>query len=872
MLSPKNYWSPNGTPGEMSDGGRDFDGAQTVFDRVRRLAALGMFDPGLVTAETLVDELESVGGRYRRSLADAIEAYAREDPAGMAPHRDRLLAVLDEYAVEAGDPVARTVGRLASVDPDVVDALADRLGGFERGVAAAKGLAVAVDSTPERVARRTPDLVAALGESDRVLEPLARVLAELYVVDADGPEGPVRPRVGRLIDDEDARLRAGGVRTVCLAAARGCQPAIDELPRVVDNLTEGSGGFFASDRPDLDREVLAGLREVADEQPHFLVPHVDTLLAFPDLEGDDDAEDDLRGVLTAVAAASRPVYEALLDEVAPSDDWLSSVRSLRDTVTDSVGVTDSIEGAPVDERARGALVGGAPANVDVLVRREETVRAILDEDPVLGATLVRAVARERPADAEWAIDPLLGHLDAAPGGDAGTEAAAETIAVLARTYPMVAGTVVDRLAGRTGDDAAGAVVAARHLAEDTPAALDGTSGPDGTPVAELLVAELSADAESRAIEAANALTALGIRYPEVLEPVAGDVADALRAASYANVSGRHRAINVLGSVTVHAAPEEMHNVGLTVFDQIRRGEVLEEFAPDEDANGVVPLLGALCSQFERYADQVVDWYDRLDEDDPVRHTLMSVFAEGTWPAGTAFAAHLSTFAAATQDIDDDERTLAVRALAGAVGDAADPPSTASARLVDLLYDTAPGVRRWAAFGVGEWLAASGRSHAEPVKRLEQVAGADAGTPVATLALVRAGERRAGDEVDDLARAGRGDDRGIALAAVEELGGVAGGSTAATDGGEREAREVDPDGNGETGEEGDDGNGEGSREGGTDGNGAGTRGPGDPRRERAGPNGTPDPDARAAAVDALEGIREDHDDPWVRAAAARALEE
>jgi len=91
-----------------------------------------------------------------------------------------------------------------------------------------------------------------------------------------------------------------------------------------------------------------------------------------------------------------------------------------------------------------------------------------------------------------------------------------------------------------------------------------------------------------------------------------------------------------------------------------------------------------------------------------------------------------------------------------------------------------------------------------------VADADDGTPVAELALIRAGERPAEGAIDDLERVGLADLRAPAIAAVGELSGVV------------------------------------------------------EDRERAIPEGNP-------ALAALGRIRDEHPDPWVRAAADHALE-
>lgn len=736
----------------MAGTGADFDGAESVFDNVRRLFAMARFDPESVSPDRLVDGLESTGGRYRRVIAAAVAHYARRDPTGIAAERERLLEVLDEYDDETAASLARAVGETVVVDRSAVDPLVDRLAPGGRPAAAAAGLVVAADHDSGAIAGHVPALLDALGGDPDARDRVAEVLAALILADVESDDGPIRPRVSRSLDDGDA---AGAARVLCLAAAEGHRESADEIPRVFETLDGAAGSRLAATDGPVVATVLSSLREVAAGSPHLLVPHVGCLLEFSVADGgiDLDADRAVSEVLTDVAAASPPVYERLFDELDADEGWISQVRSVAG------------DGSRRTDRAAAALSGAATDRVDVLERREERIRTLLDRRPGLGADLVAALARERPAAVEWAIDPLLEATD--PDESSGDrERVADALGVLARDYPPVAGTVVDRLATREeGRD--GAVVACRAIAEHAPASLVGTTGPDGTPVAKLLVEELST--EGRATTAASALSTLGIYYPSALEPVADDVANALRASSYSQVSERHRALNVLAGVAVHAAPETMHNVGLTVLDQVQQGERIA-LLEGEAGQGLVVLLGALCCEFDRYAEQLVGWLDEVDAEH--RPRLLEVFAEGAWPGRTALANHLPTLADATHRLDDADRAVATSALASAVGAASDPPTAATARLTDLIYDFSPDVRRWATYGVGEWLATTGATHEEPVKRLRLVADAgDDGPPVADLALVRAGERSGADCVEALAEVARSEYRAVARTAVAELAAV-----------------------------------------------------------------------------------------------------
>jgi len=728
----------------MAGGRREFDGEATVFDRVRRLSALARFGPDEVDPATLADVLDAVGGRYRRDVADAIEHYSLTDPAGIATERATLLAEIDDYGGTAGESLARAIGHTALVDDAAVEVLADRLADGSRPTAAAEGLAVAAEIDPDAVAERLSTLLAALDSGPAVVDPLSRVLAELYVADVTDDAGAVRPRIRRALDADDPDERTGAVWTICRAAPRS-QTAVHELHRVIHTLAAG-GGFFSPD-DDLDEVVLAGTREVAAERPHALVAHVDTLQELS-LE-DDDREADVRAILVEVAAASPPVFERLLADVEPGDGWLSRMRS---------GVGD-------DPRARAVLSGAAPAHVDVLVRRDPAVRAMLSEYPGLVADLVAAVAEDRPGAVEWAIDPLLERLDDSETEPESARRLARTLGTLARTYPPVAGTVVDRLASAGNETCGRALLTTRSLARTAPAALAGTSGPDGESVERLLVDAVPTG--DGGTDAAFALATLGARYPDRLAAVAEDVADAVRASSYRPASERNRAVNGLAAETVRAAPEQMHSLGLTVLNQVD-GEVDPLLSP-EDANGLVALLGALCGEYDRYADRLVEWLEAAEESEVPG--LLAVFAAAGENRAPALTDHYSTLSEATRRLDDDERGAATAALAGAVAADPDPPSTATARLVDLLYDNSPAVRRGAAFGVGEWLASVGPVHEEPVHRLSLVADADEGTPVADLALVRAGVRPAGENVEALERAAGLEYRAIARTAVAELGTV-----------------------------------------------------------------------------------------------------
>lgn len=799
-------------PGAERPGDRPGEWRDVPFEAVRRLYGRARYDPDCPAPDRLVAALEG-SERYRLTAARAVEAAAGRNPTSLARHRSGIAAAMDD--ADVARPLGRALGELAAADRDAVDDLLDRLRG-NREVAAAEGLAAAADAAPAAVAGALDPLVDALGDDGAVRDPAVAALARLYAADPAG-RGDVRLRIRDLIESADPGRRGGAARAVAMAAAEGCPAAEDALPAVASLLDRPFDGWrlvvrgvvegalsSGSPRAAIRGDVLAGLEAVAESRPGALAGVAETILEGAYGDADERAET----VLARAAVADRNVLEALVERTVPDGPSIDGI----------VGVDPS--GA--------ALATAAPERVDYLANRQDALRAILDGRPAVGHRLVEAVARERPRAVEWAADPLLARVDGPRSAIPAAASAFDALGALAATYPRIPRLLVERARTRSDERWAAAVAATRGVAAAAPDALLGTTAGDGTPVEALLAATLAAEPVDG--DAAVALAHLGIRDPASVRRAAPRVRDAVRLGG----ADLDRPTYVLASVVARAQPGETRPLGSILLGRLGPGEGTGAVPTDPDRfdDGVVLLLGALCAEHDRQAAHVVEWL--REAPGAVRPPLLRVLAEAAWPEGTAVAGHRPALAAATRTVDAHERAVATKALASTAGDGATPAAAVVDRLVELLYDPDPAVRRWAAFGVGECLAA-GASHPDAVDRLSRVARVDDRRPAATLALVRAGDRPAGEVVEALDRAARLEYRAIGRTAVDELAGVDDPASTGTGG--------DPTGgeNDATGDHGD------------------PAGEGIARRLRSIRHEHPDPWVRARAADALDGIDGGDDD-------------
>lgn len=728
-----------------------------TFDEVRRLYGRARFDPDDVDPSVLLAALAGTD-RYRLTVAEAVEAYAGHDPGGLADRRDRIAETMDEDP-DVARPLGRAAGRLAGIDPGAVGDLVDRYRG-PCPSAAAEGLAIAADLAPAAVAPELSSLVAGLEADDTVREPTIRALARLYATDPGG-RGTVRLSIRDLLESGDPKRRGGGARAICLAAADGDPAAMDLVPAAVTLLDRPLGGWSSvvadrnfgvvltrnAARRTVREDVLAGLEAIAGSRPGRLADHVGSVLeSAPSTER-------AERVLGRVAAADPLVFETLLDRFERG------------------GVVDQFRGGfGVDEGLVGeALVEAAPDRVEILHERLETVRHLVHRHQGVGYGLVEALARERPGAVEWAVSPLLANVDRSWASIVAAERAFEALGALASTYPTVPETLTHRLRTREHDEWAAAVAAVRGVASVAPEALAGTETDDGAPVESLLVDALSSGSVVDALsfgpvgdEAAFALAHIGIRDPERVVRAGPAVLDAVRSGAGSAGDSDDRATYVLASVVARGDPEGTRPIGHTSLDR------LQDTSREGISDGVVLLLGALCAEHDLYAGEVVETMESAAPGE--RTAPLRVLAEGAWSPGTAVAGYRPELAAATRTGEADRRAVATKALSSTVGQGSSPVRAVVDRLVELLSDPDPAVRRWAAFGVGECLHAGASAESAP-ERLAALAREDDRRPAAGLALVRAGEWRARERLDALERAARLEYRAIARTAVAELASV-----------------------------------------------------------------------------------------------------
>ena len=471
---------------------------------VERLA--GSPEPGLA-CDSLVTALADGENPGRRNAA--LEALVRFGPVALgallaataSADADVRKQVVDALAgIAAPASAARLAELLADPDANVRGAAADALGAIGRPESAALLLRAAGED-PERLVR-----LSALRALARMEQPVA--VAEVAAALADGLLRPAALALLGWSDDPEAlpvlqKAFAAGPRAAGEAAMQALLQLAGRLPAAEAERLAERTRESALAAPEAVERAVARL-EGAD------LPTRLTLVQFLGLvrservvlpllrAGRDEA---LSELVLATLQAFGPAAEAVLDA-----GW---------------GALDA------DERALACELFGRAGNPD---GRRRLLQALVQPDPVLRASAVRALARRRDPEA---LEALVRRFEAEAEAD--EDGASEELELLAEAIVAIAAP------GEDGDESS-ARRAGRMLAERLPEATESyrsaaarvlgqLGGPENAEGLALLFSDPSAAVRRAAVEA---LARLGRgALPETLHLACADEAPLVRIAAAA---------------------------------------------------------------------------------------------------------------------------------------------------------------------------------------------------------------------------------------------------------------------------------------------------------------------------------------------------
>jgi hypothetical protein len=757
----------------MTGRGPDLDEAREYWGRSR-------YEPAGVDPEELASALvaTSPGDGLAPVLARSCVELAAADPDRARTTAGRLEPFLDDD--DAGEPAARALAHVATVDESAARTLYSRLRGARGNAlrATVEGVRLAAERNPEAAVVTRGGLVLAVADAvgppatatpdypgdpnrrgcvDGNLEQRNEVeparIADAGVAAlalAAGADPAVCSDLVDLLDHPDRGRRACGARAVGAAAGNGVDPAVAALPEVVDLLDATMSA--------LRSETILGVAAAAGASDQL----VDEVGRLASIDGDERTRTAATRALTALAREDRVVFESLLNLIADGEPLLSGLLG------DVLGWTDL-------DRAMVAVARAADAHPATLGRHEPAVSRLFDDAIYNAARAVRRAGAERPEVFGAAVGRLFGAIDRYPARSG--EPFYRALATIAPEFPVVGRRLVRWLAKSGSRKTIKAAAVCEHLTEVDPVALRNASAVvrDRRPTAvwntspgvgdrRLTADELLGElvVEGRAlVPAARALARLGRRYPVVVEPVADNVAARLDAFPSVDMDRPHlEAVYELAGVVTHVVPESVARVGLSGVT-------------DDTADIAVPYLSSYCSEFPDAVDSLVE---RLD-DDVVRRPVLRALATTAGNSPAAVAPHVPRVLVETERRHWQARRDATKAVASAAAgirnengsgnqETAGEPAVRE-RLTSLAYDPEPEVRRWAAFGLGE-LADDGPDPS--LARLSRIADheSDEVRSAATLGLVRAGRIEPLAAVESLVSVATGPDRPMAEAAVDAL--------------------------------------------------------------------------------------------------------